>query len=486
MANQEAQKGLDKKLLMHVAITFVIMFGFQLIPAPAPITKYGMATIGIFIGLIYGWTVSPSNMVWSGLMGLTALATTDFGNASAVLIKAFGSDMVVLNIVGMLMIGALAEAGVSEWLIVKLVTAKFAKGKPWLLTFLLVFGPFILGLLINPMILVIFLMSLYGTLFKKAGYEKGDKYMTMVTLGMVLSILFAPVIFPFKGAMLMFLPVISASTGVVFEYGRFMLSIIPFAVLTMILYIPLMKILGCKPDKMVNADISELEKKYEYGLTKYQQLVLFCLVLYVVGAIVVSFIGGDSGIRLLIRKLGVYGWSMIMCAAMMFVRLDGQYLADPNIVGKHVSWNIIFVITSATTVSAAMTSEGTGVSAFITNLIGPFVSGLSPVIFLAAVGIITFLFTNFFNNLATIYTMIAVVCALYNQGMAFDVQIAGTLIAVIGLIGYLLPASSLYGALLHAQEFMLPSAIYKYGIITMVFIILTLCLIYLPIALFVA
>ena len=124
--------------------------------------------------------------------------------------------------------------------------------------------------------------------------------------------------------------------------------------------------------------------------------------------------------------------------------------------------------------------------AFITNLIGPFVSGLSPVIFLAAVGVITFLFTNFFNNLATIYTMIAVVCALYNQGMAFDVQIAGTLIAVMGLIGYLLPASSVYGALLHAQEFMLPSAIYKYGIITMVFIILTLCLIYLPIALFVA
>ena len=93
-----------------------------------------------------------------------------------------------------------------------------------------------------------------------------------------------------------------------------MLSIIPFAVLTMILYIPLMKILGCKPDKMVNADISELEKKYEYGLTKYQQLVLFCLVLYVVGAIVVSFIGGDSGIRLLIVNI----WQILILSVNTF------------------------------------------------------------------------------------------------------------------------------------------------------------------------
>lgn len=266
MAAEIQPKGLDKKLLIHVAITFVIMFGFRFIPAPAPLTHYGMATIGIFLGLIYGWTVSPSNMVWAALMGMVALGLSDFGTASSVMIKAFGSDTIVLNIVGMLMIGALTEAGISEWLIVKLVTAKFAKGKPWLLTFLLVFGPFILGIFINPMLIAIFLLSLYGMLFKQAGYAKGDKYVTMVTMGMVLSILFAPVIFPFKGAMLMFLPVITASSGVAFDYGSFMLSVIPFCVLTMIIYIPLMRLLGCDPGKMVKADLTELEKKYEYGL----------------------------------------------------------------------------------------------------------------------------------------------------------------------------------------------------------------------------
>ncbi len=473
---------LNARLLVHVAIVFALMFGFRYLPAPDPITPYGMATVGIFIGLIYGWTVSPDNMVWAALLGLVALCFTDFGSASDIMVKAFGSSTIVLNIIGMLMIGGLSEAGISEWLIVKLVTAKFAKGSPWLLTALFVVGPFLLAIFINPMIIAIFLLSLYGTMFKQAGYAKGDKYVVMTTIGMTLSLLLAPVIFPFKGSMLMFLPVITASTGVSFDYGHFMMSVIPFCVLTMILYIPLMKILGCDPSKMVNADMSELEAKYQYGLNKYQKAIVICIVLFVLGAIVVSFAGGKTGIRLVITKFGVYGWSMLLCAIMMFVKMGDKSLADPNIVGKYVSWNILFVIASATVVSGAMTGEGTGVSEFLTRLVGPVMAGLSPTVFLIVVGVVTFVATNIFNNLATIYTMIAVVAALYNQGMAFNMEIAGVLIAIPGLLGFLLPASSIYGAFIHSQDYMSPKQIYKYGLIVMAFIILTMCLIYLPLA----
>lgn len=132
-----------------------------------------------------------------------------------------------------------------------------------------------------------------------------------------------------------------------------------------------------------------------------------------------------------------------------------------------------------------MTGEGTGVSEFLTSLVGPLMDGLSPIVFLIMVGVVTFVCTNIFNNLATIYTMIAVVCALYNQGMEFNMQIAGVLIAVLGLLGFLLPASSIYGAFLHSQDYMVPSSVYKYGVIAMIYIIFTVCLIYLPIALLV-
>lgn len=88
-------------------------------------------------------------MVWAALLGLVALCFTDFGSASDIMVKAFGSSTIVLNIIGMLMIGGLSEAGISEWLIVKLVTAKFAKGSPWLLTALFVVGPFLLAIFIT-------------------------------------------------------------------------------------------------------------------------------------------------------------------------------------------------------------------------------------------------------------------------------------------------------------------------------------------------
>lgn len=49
-------KAQKKTYWIHVAIVAIFMFGFRFIPAPAPITSYGMQILGIFIGLVYGWS----------------------------------------------------------------------------------------------------------------------------------------------------------------------------------------------------------------------------------------------------------------------------------------------------------------------------------------------------------------------------------------------------------------------------------------------
>ena len=77
--NTEAKKsnGIEPKLLIHIAITVLLMFFFRFLPAPAPITPYGMAIIGIFFGLVYAWTMS--SLIWPSLLSLAALGvTTEF------------------------------------------------------------------------------------------------------------------------------------------------------------------------------------------------------------------------------------------------------------------------------------------------------------------------------------------------------------------------------------------------------------------------
>lgn len=70
--SQENGAKKDKMFYVHVAIIFVLMFGFRFLPAPEPITPYGMAIIGIFAGMIYGWMISASNLVWPAMLAMAA------------------------------------------------------------------------------------------------------------------------------------------------------------------------------------------------------------------------------------------------------------------------------------------------------------------------------------------------------------------------------------------------------------------------------
>ena len=90
----------DHKYL-HFAITLAIMLLFRFIPPIGSITPYGMAIIGIFIGMIYGWSVDAGNLIWTSLLGLFALALTDYGTAGNALAAAFGNESVMLMLLGM-------------------------------------------------------------------------------------------------------------------------------------------------------------------------------------------------------------------------------------------------------------------------------------------------------------------------------------------------------------------------------------------------
>ena len=80
----------SKSKYIHFAVVLALMFLFRFYSPIGTITPYGMAIIGIFIGLIYGWSVDADNLIWTSLLALVALGVTDFGTAGQAIVSGFG------------------------------------------------------------------------------------------------------------------------------------------------------------------------------------------------------------------------------------------------------------------------------------------------------------------------------------------------------------------------------------------------------------
>lgn len=53
---------------IDVAIVLLFMLCFGLLPAPDPITPFGMRVVGVLLGCLYGWL--RGSLIWPSLAGL--------------------------------------------------------------------------------------------------------------------------------------------------------------------------------------------------------------------------------------------------------------------------------------------------------------------------------------------------------------------------------------------------------------------------------
>lgn len=59
---------------VHVGIMIAVMLVFRLLTPPEGLTAEGLAVIGIFFGILYGWLFI--DVVWPSLLGLVFLGLT--------------------------------------------------------------------------------------------------------------------------------------------------------------------------------------------------------------------------------------------------------------------------------------------------------------------------------------------------------------------------------------------------------------------------
>ena len=129
---------------VHFVIILLLMFGVQYIPPVEPITAYGMKILGVFAGLLWGW--SFCGMLWPSIMGIVALAVTGcYDTGDTAIVAAFGNYMVLNCLFLFVLVELLSDCGLVDYICRRLMAMEAIKGRPWLLFSVVLFIPFLLS-----------------------------------------------------------------------------------------------------------------------------------------------------------------------------------------------------------------------------------------------------------------------------------------------------------------------------------------------------
>lgn len=98
---------------ISIAITAIIMFCFHLLPTFGSVTTTGLWVIGIFIGLVWGW--STCDLLVPSIMGLVAFGFSGlYDNVTASFSAGIGNQNTLILLVLFVILGVLQVSGITR------------------------------------------------------------------------------------------------------------------------------------------------------------------------------------------------------------------------------------------------------------------------------------------------------------------------------------------------------------------------------------
>ncbi len=469
---------------IHLCITILFMFGFRFLSAPEPITPYGMQILGIFIGLVWGW--SFCDLAWPSVLAMVALGISDYGITSAVFEASFGQANLILIILSFLMFAPVTESGLSKWLGMKLLTVKAVKGKPLFMIGIIYFGTLILSVFVNGLVVGIFMMQLFIGIFKQLGYQKGDRFIPMFLVGMFICTGLGSILIPFRSMPLMVFGVIMKAGIPVNNNGYFIFAIL-VCVLLILSWLLLIKLLKCNISPLKDADFTAFEEELKTPLTKYQSMLLKIIVAFIGGIIFVGVLGkaGENPFLNTLNSIGVYGVMALAVVIMLLINVEGKQMLNLKTAAASVNWDFVFLYAMAMLMSSLITDQTTGISSYVIKFITPIMAGLGTFWFLMLLGIVTLVLTNIGNNIVVIFTMTSVVVMMVTQGLPINGMLAATIVLWTGLVtGYLTPAASVTAAMIFGSDMTTTKGALLQGVIVMCYWLVSMAIFIIPLGMF--
>lgn len=459
---------------IHIIVTVTIMIGFGYLPAPDPITPFGMKILGIFLGMIYGW--STVDQIYPSLFGLVMLALVDYSTFDSVLIAGWGTSTVWSTILIMTFAQALTSAGITECLSISLMNHKLFFGRPWIFTGAILFVSFLVSSVTNPFVAMLIFWSIVYDISKEVGFKPGDLWPSMTIIGITLAAIVGMGAFPhlliplavFSSYQAMGGPVISYVNYVIVCWGEFFIITVLFLLANkFILKTNVIKL------SVVNKEFFHSKVK---KLNAYQKTLFSLFICMILSFLVCNMMPAEWPFVDIFRKASIGGLAAIFCGIAMIVKIEGKPLLDfQRMASDGILWAPIILMVAALAVSSAITAEGTGVQQFLLNVLGSFFAGKPDILFIILVMGLALVITNFANNLVTALIFMTVVISLAEQ-TGINATAMVVLLTVIVHIAVLTPAACPMAAVMFSNtEWIKPAFVYKQVMILMMIAVFVTC-----------
>ena len=431
-------------------MVFVIMFVIGSLPPVGPITPMGMKILGIFVGLIYGW--SAVDMIWPSLIGLVAISATGFMTFPQVLQASFGSTNFAMALFMITFSYTLTHYGVSKILGLWVLSKKILNGRPKLFTLFFLYASAVLGIFISATPGTLIGWSILYGLCDTCGYKKGEGYTTMMVFGCMFAAQLGMSILPFKGVTFTGLSAFERMSGITVDYAAYMAVAIVTVLIMMAVYLVVGTIIF-KPDysKLMQYDNSAISKDGALKMNAVQRVYLVAFICVIFSLLAPNILPAEWLFTQLCTKLTSAGLCILVVGICCMIQVNGEPLLKfKAMLDRGGQWGIIFLLSIVQPLSTALSSDETGILNGMTALLDPVFAGRAPLFFICAICLATIIITNFANNGATAVAMLPFGYA-YALELGINPNIVIIIIVMSAHIAYMVPSASGSAALLHGN-----------------------------------
>ncbi|MBO4361098.1 MAG: hypothetical protein J5822_09505, partial [Eubacteriaceae bacterium] len=351
---------MNKKYYINAAVVVLLMALFRFIPPFGAMTPFGMTVLGIFAGALYGWITC--DMIWPSVLGLIMLGFTGYKNNVAEVFTTTISNPTVQLILWLLVFAALlTTTGISKQLVSRLVNSRLAKGRPWMLSFLICFAVWVCASFGAGFAAILLCWSLVYTISDQVGYTKQDKWPRMMVCAIPFFNALGAMALPFQGGVVaVFGYLNTASEGVYagYNYLSYLIFSFIFCASVMAVYFLICRF-------VINPDMKPLSKgidvdKAEPFSTK-QKIALWALGAMIVLTILPSCLPAGPA-KAFLGKIGTTA-IVLGLVAMVTVFRDSNgkpFFTFAELANGGILWPMLFMVATATTMGGALASADSG------------------------------------------------------------------------------------------------------------------------------
>lgn len=469
----------DRAYYIKLFIMVGLMFGSLACPPIGALSQYGTTVVIIFIGIIFGYL--NFGMVIPSFMALIALGFSGYNTVSGTLKDALGHNVVLYVFAILILAQTLQDSGVAGKLINWLVTLKITKGKPWVLSSMLMVTAYIVSLLVNFVPPCIIIWSMLFELFNTVGYKKGDKWPMIMLAGVLYMSTMGGFVSPFQTGVVGNFGILTAASGGALTYDPLKYFVWAFTCGSVLLAL---WILFAK--YVLRPDVSLLKRddlfvRDETPLSREQKIVSWIFVIFVVGLLLPSFLPEGSALKDLFINLDNSGWGLIMVLVAVLVRLKGENIFEfRELFSRGVVWDLPIMMGCMFTMSNAITDESTGISDIVAAFIKPLIDNMGMSAFWLFIIFLILLLSNLTNTVAITCIFIPIMYAVASDTGMNLVLLTGC-INFVGNVCLLSPACCMNSAMLYGKkEWTTNRFCFGFGVFVFVTMYLVMILIGLP------